>query len=334
MKNEPVFVDWITASQHHPEGGLPLIQQGLHAWFDAGGNCRLERVSPASVSGSYDTSVRLSCDGHRVFLSGNVGRFGRQDNVWNFGWDDTARLCNRILARAGLPPFGAARVLPGGSVQAGARIHRLDVTANFSAGSDPQARAVIRWLAAQSVSRAKRGSAGDESVWWSNTRRMFKAYLKAWEMLAHGAERGWPVVEWCLTSGVVRVEVELKRRMLPELGLDEWGSVSQAKLARVFRDETDILRRVDRSEEPDILAQLPTRVRMVAAAWMAGQDIRALVSRATLFRYAKACREHGLDIMAPRNVTAFPVRVRVIDLQPLEVPVWYRLRSGLEEEAA
>lgn len=334
MRDEPVFVDWITASQFHPEGGLPILQNGLHAWFDSGGNCRLERISPQSVCGSFETSIQLSCNGHRVYLSGNVGRFGRQDNLFNFGWDATATICNRILDRAGLPRFRAVGGISGEQVCAGARVHRLDITANFSAGSDAQARAVIRWLTSQSVARARRGSAGDESVWWSNTRRMFKAYRKGAELLKHGLPANAPVVEWAVNQGVVRVEVELKRRTLQELGLNEWGNVSQAKLVRLFADETEILRRVDRSDEPDILAQIPAKYRMTAAAWMAGQDIKAALPNGTLYRHAKVLREYGLDVLQARNITAFPVRVRVVDLQPLDVPAWYRLRPGLDEEAA
>lgn len=325
MGNGTIFVDWITASQHHSEGGLPVIQQGLHAWYDAGGNCRVERISPAAVTGSYDTSLRVSCDGARVFLSGNVGRFGREDNLFNFGWDDTAGVCNGVLARCGLPPFGPSRVLPDGSHKAGARIHRLDVTANFSAGSDPQARAVIQWLAARSVSRAKRGFAGDESVWWSNTRKMFKAYLKAWELIRHGLSRECRAVSWALAQGIVRVEVELKRRLLGELELDRWERVTQSRLRAVFEDETGVLRAVDRSDEPDILAALPARYRMTAAAWLAGQNVKACMPNGTLYRHAKVLREYGLDILEPRNVHAFPVKVRVVELEPVEVPDWYRL---------
>jgi hypothetical protein len=172
----------------------------------------------------------------------------------------------------------------------------------------------------------KRGFAGDESVWWSNTRHMFKAYLKGSEMIGHGSEKDDELVVFCKERGLVRVEVELKRRLLQELGLDSFAAVSDARVEEVYREQTELLRRVDRSDEPDLLASIPARSRMIAAAWIAGQDVSAMVSRATLFRHAKVLRGYGLDILHARNVDALPLRVRVVELQALDVPDWYRPR--------
>jgi len=324
-----VFVDWLTASQCHPEGGLPVIVGGLNIFYDSTGIARRERACSAPVQGSFDTSVRVQCDGFRVWLSGNVGRFARQDNLFNLGWDETVRAAGRILASVGLPPFSATQVLPDGSERRGAVVSRLDLTCNFAAGSDPQARAVVRWVAGQSIARMKRGQAGDESVWFSNTRYMFKLYNKAAEMLAHGCSIDEVAYQFALNSGIVRAEVELKKRLLSDAGLQDLGNITQDKLEDLFREHTEILRRVDRSDEPDILAALPSRSRAYAAAWMRGEDLRTLVSRATLFRHAKVCREYGLDILEPRNVVAFPHRVTVIELAPLEVPDWYELYPKL-----
>lgn len=174
----------------------------------------------------------------------------------------------------------------------------------------------------------KRGYAGDESVWWSNSRHMLKAYRKGPEMKKHGLPADHNLVRYCEEHGIVRVEVELKRRLLGELGLDEIGNVSDAKLAELFREQTEPFRRFDMSDEPDILASVPVRSRAYAAAWLAGQDVREMVSRATLFRHAKILREHGLDILEPRNIERFPVRVRMIDLQPVAIPDWYKLEAA------
>lgn len=326
-----VFIDWITVAQDHPQGGLPIIQRGLSAHFDRYGNCIIERVKPETVSGSFETGVRVSCDGYRVYLTGNVGRLGRSDNLFNHGWEGTKGCLDRICARADLPPFRAAQGLPfspGEERISGARIYRLDVTGNFACGSDGQARALIRWIAARSVARVKKGSAGDESVWWANTRRMFKAYVKAAEMRSHGvSEQDW-LYRWTLDQGVARVEVELKRRLLEELGLNDFGAVTDARLAEVFASETELLRSVDRSDEPDILAALPKRSRAIAAAWLAGVDPKTFVGRSQLYVHARVLRGYGIDLFAERsNVKNFPVRVRVIDFEPMRVPDWYDLKE-------
>lgn len=333
-KQPAVFVDWITASQLHPKGGLPSFVDGVHATFDAYGTCRFERAMSKTVAGSHETGVRILCDGFRVGISGNVGRFNRQDNLYNFGIRETISRANGILRSLDLPPFSdGPRWIPASAYQSGDRgdhtvrgatVSRLDVTCNYSAGSDAQARAVIRWLAAQSIKRAKRGYSGDESVWWSNTRMMLKAYRKGAEMEKHHGEE--QLIDYANDAGLVRVELELKRRELTERGLHYLFDVTDERLAEIFLEETEIFRRVDSSDEPDVLANVPSRSRAYAAAWLGGQDVRLLCSQATLYRHAKVLREYGIDILETRNIQSFPVKVRVIDLQPLEAPDWYRER--------
>lgn len=324
-----IFCDWFTASEFHPEKRFPALVSGVAAQFDGQGNCRFERAIPARHTGSFETSVGIYCDGHRVGLSGNVGRFGRADNLFNLGWGATRKKADRILSAFSLPALQSrpAEVRPahdGAPDLRGGTLARVDLTCNFSAGSDAQARRVIQWLAGQSLKRAKRGYSGDQSVWWSNTRMMLKAYRKGPEMKARGGDA--ELIEWANDCGIVRVEVELKRRELQERGLREIGEVTQDKLEAVFHECIEPFRRVDSSDEPDILAAIPSRSRAYAAAWLAGQDIRLLCSQATLYRHARVLRDYGLDVLEPRNIERFPVKVRVIDLAPVSVPDWYLKR--------
>lgn len=326
-----VFIDWFSASQFHPQGGLPLYVSGVSAIFDVDGNCTFERACATGLSGSFESSVRVLCDGYRVSLSGNVGRFNRQDNLFNFGFVETVRRANAILASLDLPPFstgeGKASYVAGGDGNRrdmcirGAVVSRLDITCNYSAGSDAQARAVIRWLAGRSIARKKRGYSGDESVWWANTWTMLKAYRKGAEMRAHRGDQ--ELIQWADDCGLVRVELELKKRQLSEIGLSHLGDITDEKLQAVFEEHTEPFRRIDSSDEPDILVSIPSRSRAYASAWLGGQDVRLLCSQATLYRHAKVLRGYGLDILEPRNIERFPVKVRVIDLVPLEVPDWY-----------
>ena len=328
-----VFVDWLTASQYHFEGGLPIITGGIIVHYDESGVPRYERNCPASFPGSYDTSLRIGCDGFRVSVSGNVGRFARQDNLYNFGWEGTKEAVNRILQSIGLPSF---------SVSTGEQIHqdtpwrsrgavvsRLDVTANYATGSEARARACIRHMAARSVARMKKGRAGDESVWWANTRHMLKAYIKHLEMAAHGTRCDDQAYLWCLYEGVVRVELELKKRLLSELKLNDWGDITQEKLEDVYRTQTELLRALDLSDDEILMENIPIRSRVYAAAWLAGRDMAAMANVRTLYRHAKILREHGIDIFAEReNVKQFPTQVRFIDLVQLSVPDWYKKRSA------
>jgi hypothetical protein len=158
---------------------------------------------------------------------------------------------------------------------------------------------------------------------------MFKAYIKGLEMISHGKSPDEFAVQWCKDRGILRVEIELKRRLLQEIGLQAFEDVSQERLEAVYREHTEILRRVDRSDDPDVLQGIPSRYRMTAAAWFAGQDLNSLMSRATLFRHAKVLREFGLDVFAPRNVSNFPIKIRVVELQAVGVPDWYSLNCDV-----
>lgn len=326
-----IFVDWLTITQLHQEGGFPVIVGGLVVGYDRDGNARFERASPSRLGGSHSTNLQIRSDGGFVSLSGNIGRFSRQDNVFNLGFRETVAKANRIMLAQGLPAFGHGWIDNNGYYCKGAQISRVDITANFATGSESQARALIRWLASRSVSRMKKGRAGDESVWWSNTRHMLKAYIKHIEMEKHGIKLDDQSYQLCKEKGVVRVEIELKRRLLNDLGLNKLENVTDEKLIKVFHEETEIFKRVDRSEEPDILDSLPPKSRIYASAWLAGQDLRNLASQATLYRHAKVLREFGMDILEPResNVEKFPVKVNVIELQPLSMPEWYSLKDDL-----
>lgn len=153
---------------------------------------------------------------------------------------------------------------------------------------------------------------------------MLKAYRKGAEMKAHGMDD--ELVQWATDQGIVRVELELKRRELQERGLRDIGNITQEKLEAIFEEHLEPFRRVDSSDEPDILASIPARSRAYAAAWLTGSDVRLLCSERTLYRHAKVLREYGLDILETRNIERFPVKVRVIDLVPCTVPDWYLKR--------
>src|SRR5689334_16999014 len=100
-----IFIDWLSASQRHPGGCGPILVGGITVDYDRFGVARYERTKSTAVGGSFATSVRIRCDGSFVSLSGNVGRFSRQDNLFGPGWAGTVAAANRILDGVGLPRF-------------------------------------------------------------------------------------------------------------------------------------------------------------------------------------------------------------------------------------
>lgn len=323
MNNE-IFVDWLTASQFHPKGGLPVLTGGVVVWYDAQGIPRLERNKPASIKGSYETRLNIGCDGFRVSVSGNVGRFSRSDNLYNFGWDRTLQAVNRILMDCELPVFTPSSGVFGSSdYTRGAVVSRLDITCNYSTSSELSARSVIATLARKSFARMKKGNSGDESVWFANTRHMIKAYLKSAEMLAHGCDVDDVVYQFAKEHGLLRVELELKKRLLSDMKMNNIEDISQEKLERYFKETTSFLNNVEIDCQQRDISEIPLRSRVYASAWLAGQDMKGLLSNGTLYRQANILKQYGFDILTPRNIVNLPVKTRVIELTATKAPDWY-----------
>lgn len=323
MQNE-IFIDWITASQFHPEGGLPVLSGGIVVQYDATGIPRFERNQPASITGSHDSRIRIGCDGYRVSLSGNAGRFSRQNNLYNYNWEFTKKACNRILLDIGLPAFTTSKGIEGNQeYRRGAVVSRLDITANYRCSTELRARSVIAFLTTKSFARMRKGHSGDESVWWANTRHMIKAYIKHIEMLHHGIQKDDPSYLHALENAIVRVELELKKRTLSELKLNDWGDISQEKLECLFRENTTLLNGIDAESDIFTIEAIPIKSRIYASAWLAGKDVKSLSTNGTFYRHAKILREYGIDITEIKNVKILPVKTRFIDLIPLKPPDWY-----------
>lgn len=77
--------------------------------------------------------VEVRCDGHQVEFSGNISRYGRQDNLFGFTFADSIERINELLKSLGLPPFTAGKLYKfadSGWTWTGARVSRIDITCN------------------------------------------------------------------------------------------------------------------------------------------------------------------------------------------------------------
>ncbi|MDD4921928.1 MAG: phage/plasmid replication protein [Bacteroidales bacterium] len=204
------FIDWITISQRHPDfdGLLPLFHDGFFINLDLDGNPIYQIQKSARVEGSFDTRIMLRCDGETVYLSGNVGAFGRPDNVFGYSLHDLISKCNVLLSGIGLPPFSFSeygefvdyynfrtRRNVVRFVYSGAIVTRLDLTKNYSLGSLEDALAYLAYMSSKKSFRTKQTSYGAsetvETVAFGvdgNTASKYvtsKLYLKSQEMKKH-----------------------------------------------------------------------------------------------------------------------------------------------------
>lgn len=352
-----LFVDWLDIWQEHPSADgskLPLVAGSLRLESTPEGEVTRQWVTSYQVPGSFDTSLLVRCDGHRVTLSGNPGRWGRADNVFGFGLADCVQIANRILIGLGLPPFTDE-----------AHISRIDLTRNYSLGSRSDA---LAWIASASCLRPNRG--GDKGQLFPNgtacdyfrgsKRKYLKIYLKSSEITdnrkrkkrgrkgvpvdheAHEAQSQYlrDLSAWCDSCGLVRIELKLMSTQLGDLGLHRLGrALKEAKkMADIYEKETAFLRRgisnVHRLSVDDFQRQLlnaypdwSPRTALfharLAQAYYNGESFSD-VNKETRKRYRRVLYVLGIDITAPLNVAALPVRVRVVEAQPVAVPVFYQ----------
>lgn len=337
---EPFFVDWLSLYQAHPQE-LPVIDDGCVMGVDSSGELVWQTNRKARIEGSHETSVSVRCDGHTVWFEGNVSRFGRSNNLFGFDLAECLRRVNDILQKLGLPPFTWGRkfhrpkkthTANGGLVNTGeleecwtgARITRIDLTANYAAGSIADARAYMEWLGTQQHSaRVKVDTYADgETVdWGKGSRRVYaKCYLKSTEMQRRGAPAH--LVEYCEEVGTIRFEVTVKSTQLIAMGCQYLGSLDMQQLVLLFEDRRSVMGRAEHTT--DDLSELPNQYRRTARDYLAGDDLAGRMSRMTFYRHRKALLAYGLDISVKRNVINFQPKVRVIELRALSAPSWYQ----------
>lgn len=331
-----VFCDWLSIYQVHPNGGLPIIVDGLVRFMDADGVIKLDIAQKLVHKGSFETSLRLRCDGFRVTLEGNIGRFNRPDNVFGYSVIDCVRLANRVLGTFGLPPFTDPKPMPLNGPQGidkgfqavGAIITRIDLTRNYQTGSAAKAPQVIRYLQGFRSGKFEPRPYRTTGVSWGEGSKWFyaKVYDKAADYIRHRSEASMlhdpGVYAWLLNNGVVRHEITLKSRWLKQKGLwrfSLWDSAMQSKVYAMFGDV------IADSAHVDQYLEIPGREGELAIAWRDGADLRTRLSQGTYYKYKNRLLKYGIDISIPANITRLNTRLEIIRLEPCSPPSWYVL---------
>lgn len=349
-----IFIDWITCSQRHPEGGLKVISDGMVVAFNPETEeLHWESLKSHDMRGSFETGLRIRCDGHTVSMSGNVGRFGRPDNVFNLDFEQTILKANTILEALGLPAFstGEKVINPNPSdydvkhglfeTWTGCTFSRIDVTQNFETGSPDSAKRVIDWLDSQSVSHIRKARAGDTTINYgkASSRKRLKFYIKAPEMLAHSKNTLQTQLldsfKYAQQTGLLRAELEMHRLYLRDNGLRFLGDIDMGKLIKLFDEETELLHRskVEVNQKAIELDHLPAHVRMTALAYIKGDNPKSYLSKSAWYRQAKILRDYGIDIACVSKVVSFPISIRVVDISAASAPAWYWQKSQFVELA-
>lgn len=384
--NQSVFIDWLSIAQRH-SFDLPIVGDGVR--IKGGSFEEVEIENPAGAPsrffvvpsdgsfrysipgkqarGSFETSLRLRSDGSTVTLSGNPGRFGRPDNVFNYGLDDTVCRASSVVVEHGLPPFTSGTCRTKASVTerdrdlglfmewTGAVIRELHATCNVSAGNEALAKEYMGYAAGLRSSRIAKGVYGDESIIFGRLSKPGKPihkaiviYRKAEEMLAHAkgddakkAVKATAEYQFARDTGLVRIECKWGSHFLRDNNLRFLGEANMAKIISIFERETAFLFDAHPDRAVRLVSDMPTKLRLAALAWMRGDDLRALLSRATYFRVVKCLRDYGIDAserrtgaapesQAEKDLQAMLDTLPKFELRPLSAPEWYGLPDLLK----
>lgn len=375
--NPPVFIDWLNIAQRHSGVDLPIVGDGVTMKgesfdeFDVDGekficlkpgdNFRYS-VPSKQARGSFDTSLRLRCDGSTVSLSGNPGRFDRGDNVFNYGIGETVAKSSEVVGRFGLPAFTAGECRTKASLSerdyklglwtewTGAVIRELHATMNFSAGNEAMAKEYMAFAAGLRSARIAKGVYGDETIIYGQLAKRGKPlhkaiviYRKAEEMVAHArgedakkAVKKSLEYEFARDVGLVRIENKWGAHFLRDNGLRYLGEANMAKIISIFERETAFLHSANPDRAVRLVSDMPTKFRLAALAWIRGDDLRQLLTRATFFRVVKGLRDYGIDCserragaiaesQAERDLQAMLDTLPAFNLCALQCPDWYGL---------
>lgn len=342
---ENSFCDWVSIYQCHAGANLPKINDGAFVRYDAHGVHESTTLKKYKVAGSHETGVMIRCDGQTVWFEGNVSRFGRQDNVFGFGFIECVARINALLVKLGLPCFtggNAHRTQSGDKLSfTGARITRLDLTQNFHSGSVENAHFFMRHLSTQQANRLKTGTYGEgETVdFGRGSRRVYsKAYLKHVELLRHSkrAQKGVPteftrphdpyvenLANWCASVGLVRFETTYKSTFLIDANQQYLGGIDMRHLEKDFLQRQEVFTRSNC--EVDHLAALDKHALACYRMWQAGDDLVTKFSKSQFYKNRARLLPFGVDIAVKSNVSKFEPRVRVIKLAPATMPDFYQL---------
>lgn len=301
--------DWLTLVHTYPEGAA-IRESGRVLKLDSDGVLEWQtQCWDAIRCESSDTSVRARCDGRTLRVTGNLGRFGRPDNIRGYSVAhcvDRARVLLDSLDFE-LQGFGAA-----GSVsehgRLGTVISRVDLAGNYEVSDYP---GLCHAMSVRRVGRLLPIMGRYGPTWGYGAKRGGWVRAKLYDKAAEQAGRK------TVASGatLARFEVQLGAEFLRRSGLDTveaWGTgddmanVVYGRFAnQVFRDSASV----------EDWSELPRSLRQYAVLWRDGVDIRSLVSKATYYRVASKLAVLGFDITTPCNVQALTRVVREVRVQ-------------------
>lgn len=354
------FIDWLKASQTHPEGGLPIIGATTKNSIDLETGEQLSSyMTPKKHEGSYSSSINVRCDGYTVLVDGNPSKWGRPDNLFGYATlAECINVYNTILKEFGLPPFTPCTTFdwlqsrdnkPAQLITDGAIFHRVDMTENMAVGRGNELP-FLRALSTQTIGKGKHPFLypdGNTLDWGKKSTLWYqKLYIKAAELEMHlknvdptQKEYVESLIEFCKEQGIVRNEREFKSKFLRRHNLCFYGLTRESDFNPHLTAIETLIGRLEMSTSDYqlIASQLLEKgvvdtlraantTQAYALSWMHGH--LAQLSKSQYYEHKRRLLQIGLDISVPFDATkGLPQikRTRDIHVSNVAPPEWYRM---------
>jgi II/X family phage/plasmid replication protein len=335
------MIDWLSVVAPLPHAAP--ICSGHVVSIGADGEVQWQTAKRQTVEGSYSTGLQVRTCTHtadrctHVEISGNPVKWFQGHNLW--GIDDLPSLAFAML-EAVARVLGIAvdertlQLWAAGVVQ----VTRVDVTESFHLGNRAVVLSGLR-AAEQTAHLSHRGRGqlvkGTTLYFGKNSRRWsLKVYAKGQEIEAkgHGQDSILNVPharDWA--DKTLRAELTLRSMELKRLGLGTvtgWlpvDGVPFAVSALLHERLGDMTMTTTAHLSAEILDTLRPALRMAVQSWESGCDLRAILPKATFYKFRAELLPHGIDIatLQPREAVSNVVPLhRVLEARPVGVPAW------------
>lgn len=317
IKFDSVICDWLSISHplrefHEPVNDgqvLRIKKDGSTEWTQ---DCwEVFRCA------SSDTSLRIKCDGQKVMMTGNIGRFGQEDNLNGYTVGECLEKWAAIL-RDYMPKitgFLAPDVimvnrLTGEVESSGTRITRCDLAGNFFTDNYASLSQMLmtRKLGQHLPRMGKFGP-----MWGYDSKRANWLKAKVYDKTCEIEGRRTAAVG----ATTARFEVQFGSEILKRRGLHTasgWEGHNMENI--VYKEFADQVFREQATAESWV--DIPPRIRQYAVLWRDGTPLRSQCkSDATFYRVRKQLLAHGIDVSMPCNVMTLCRRIEVVKVIPL-----------------
>lgn len=283
------------------------------------------QVVDAEDSGSTKITIKPGRVAGEIYVSGNLGRWGKADNVWQpSAGECLSVILPRVLRLAGAVSVDLRSV----------ELHRVDLCQIVAVKSSESYR-FLSWCAGQSLGRL-RPTTEAHGVYWG-LRSSYRT-AKIYDKLRDLRRRGLGDVADSLTSAfpglaLFRRELQL-RRTLDTWGLktvDGWTHEEDATEASILSCQFRALDRGGISYEEALVDLEGRRSRSLAgylSMWRDGVDLARVIPERSYRRIRAQVRAAtGIDLSLPPDVTRLSTRVHELVPVVVQAPDWYKISA-------